>query len=203
MRADERDIRRYFRKKCNCKVNDVILLRDRRTGRHKGCAYVELGRLEDVPRSLKVSGEAPDFQRFPILVKSSEAEKNYTDKPGEAVSTNNLDPTRSLSAYTAPDVASAANVAGVRIESQKVYVGSIDRNVSQAHIQTIFCHFGNLEKVLLQIDTATGLSRGFAFLTFKDPKTANLSIQTMSGQMLAGRALSSLYSSCNYDYSQT
>ncbi len=70
-----------------------------------------------------------------------------------------------------------------------MYVGSIGRNVSQAHIQTIFCHFGNLEKVMLQIDTATGLSRGFAFLTFKDPKTANLSIQTMSGQMLTGRAL--------------
>jgi len=183
MRADERDIRRYFRKKCDSKVNDVILLRDRRTGRHKGCAYVELGRLEDIPKALQASGVAPDFQRFPILIKASEAEKNYTAKPGEQlVNANNL-----LMSTSLPTSHNSV-IAGGRIESQKVYVGSIDRNVVQAHLQSIFCHFGNLEKVLLQIDTATGLSRGFAFLSFKDPKTSNLAIQAMSGQMLAGRA---------------
>ena len=49
MRADERDIGRYFRRKIEIEVRDVILLRDKRTGRHKGCAYVEeVRRLEDM-----------------------------------------------------------------------------------------------------------------------------------------------------------
>ena len=70
MRADERDIGRYFRRKIGIEVRDVILLQDKRTGRHKGCAYVEeVGRLEDIDRALGATGKTPDFQRFPILVK--------------------------------------------------------------------------------------------------------------------------------------
>jgi len=38
MRSTEKDIRRYFQKKVKCKVKEVILLRDRRTGQHKGSA---------------------------------------------------------------------------------------------------------------------------------------------------------------------
>ena len=65
MRADERDIGRYFRRKIEIEVRDVIRLRDKRTGRHKGCAYVEeVGRLEDIDRALGATGKTPDFQRF-------------------------------------------------------------------------------------------------------------------------------------------
>lgn len=78
MRTTERDLRKYFKKKVGCKVHDVSLIRDRRNTRnHKGCAYVEIGRIEDVSKALAVSGQPPDFQRFPILVKPSEADKNY------------------------------------------------------------------------------------------------------------------------------
>lgn len=47
------------------------------------------------------------------------------------------------------------------------------------------------------MDPATGLSRGFAFLSFHDPKVANLAIQTMSGQTLAGRALRTGWANLN------
>ena len=175
MKANERDIKRFFRKTLGCKVNDVQLLRDKRTGRHKGCAYVELGRLEDIPTAVAATGKQPDFQRFPILVKASEAEKNYgIDGPSANVSLPIQVPVTGLTK---------------RIEAQKVYNGSIDRNVTQAQLYAIFSQFGDLEKVTLQVDTATGMSKGFAFLSFKDPKVANLAIQAMSGQVLAGRPL--------------
>merc|ERR1712238_285378 len=191
MRTEEKDIRRYFRRKCGCRVNDVILLRDKRTGRHKGCAYDELGKLEDVPRVLGTSGKTPDFQRFPILIKASEAEKNYSEKmngsdgsgitdiPGSSATVPGLGSTLVRNLYSAGDK---------RIEAQKVYLGSIDRNVTQAQLYAIFSQFGQLEKVMLQVDTTTGLSKGFAFLSFKDAKVANLAIQVMSGQLLAGRS---------------
>ena len=195
MRADERDISRYFRRKVGIsEVRDVILLRDRRTGRHKGCAYVEVGRLEDVDRALGATGKTPDFQRFPILVKRAEAEKNALALGGGAVAAGLLSfiPPNSVIAsalvnHGGQPVQLTAD--GMRIEAQKVYVGSIDPCVTQPQLHALFSQFGTLEKILLQTDASTGMSRGFAFLTYRDPKDANLAIQTMSGQMLAGRPL--------------
>lgn len=184
MRAEERDISRYFKRSIGIKVRDVILLRDRRTGRHKGCAYVELGSLEDVERALKATGKTPDFQRFPILVKRTEAEKNGLTMATVASAGLGIQftpPVSSSSYQLTPD--------GRRIEAQKVYIGSIDPCVTQAQLYALFSQFGPLDKVLLQIDVATGMSRGFAFLSYRDPKDANLAIQTMSGQMLVGRPL--------------
>jgi RNA-binding protein 39 len=210
MKTEERDIKKYFRKKLGCKVNDVQLLRDRRTGRHKGCAYVELGRLEDVRIALAASGSIPGFQRFPILVKASEAEKNYGLDGGLCVggsivggattmmtTTSTVTAQFPLSSSTASAPAAtimtgstiSSNGLNKRIEAQKVYIGNIDRNVTQAQLYTIFCQFGDLEKVTLQVDTATGISKGYAFLSFKDPKVANLAIQCMAGQVLASRPM--------------
>ena len=168
MKTQERDIKRYF-KSLGCKVNDVQLLRDRRSGRHKGCAYVELGRVDDIPNAVAASGKTPGFQRFPILVKASEAEKNF-GVDGTLIEI----PSTGLTKI---------------VEAQKVYVGSIDRGVTQAQLYAIFSQFGSLDKVTLQLDNATGVSKGFAFLSYKDPKVANLAIQSMSGQILAGRPL--------------
>lgn len=183
MRADERDISRYFKRKVGKKVRDVILLRDKRTGRHKGCAYVELSSLGDVDRALEVTGKVPDFQRFPILIKRTEAEKNQLAGAASASFTPGATPniTGGVPLQLTSD--------GKRIEAQKVYIGSIDRCVTQAQLHALFSQFGQLDKVLLQMDMNTGMSRGFAFLSYRDPKDANLAIQTMSGQMLAGRPL--------------
>eukprot|EP01082_Thalassiosira_pseudonana_P013280 g11813.t1.1.5e17418b g11813 g11813.t1 contig6:632223-634208(-) len=178
MKAEERDIRRYFQRKIlnghrGC-VRDVILLRDKRTGRHKGCAYVELANLSDVEKALDASGKTPDFQKFPILVKSS----TLPSTPGGTVE-----------GAVILAVAGGMTVDGKRVESQKVYLGNVDRMVTQAQLYALFSQFGPLEKVLLQMDPTTGASRGFAFLSYRDPKDANLAIQTMIGQLLAGKPL--------------
>lgn len=181
MRAEERDVVRYFRKKLGCKVNEVIVLRDKRTGRHKGCAYVELKRLEDVPKVVEVSGQPPDFQRFPILIKASEAEKNYV--------LSNAQSTLTARQMGARDQGPLLTTNGKLLESQKVYLGNLDPRVTQEILYSVFSSFGHLEKVSVQMEPTTGVSRGFAFLSFRDPKHANLSIHTMSGQGLLGRPL--------------
>jgi RNA-binding protein 39 len=45
MKDDEWEITRDFRKKLGFKVRAVILLCDKRTGKHKGPAYVDLRSL--------------------------------------------------------------------------------------------------------------------------------------------------------------
>mmetsp|Transcript_18101 Transcript_18101/g.20870 ORF Transcript_18101/g.20870 Transcript_18101/m.20870 type:complete len:630 (-) Transcript_18101:629-2518(-) len=179
MRTEESDVIKYFRKNLGCKVNEVIVLRDKRTGRHKGCAYVELGRLEDVPKAVEVSGQPPDFQRFPILIKASEAEKNYV--------LTNAQSTLTAKQMGARDHTPLLTSNGKLIESQKVYLGNLDPHVTQEILYSIFSAFGHLIKVSIQMDPTTAVSRGFAFLSYRDPKHANLAIHTMSGQMLVGR----------------
>jgi RNA-binding protein 39 len=188
MRATERDLRKYFRK-MDCNVNEVIFLHDKRTGRHKGCAYVELGKMEDVQKAVALSGEAPDFQRFPILVKASEAEKNYVAKEAVSGATAGQAPLAALQIGSPVKAGHMVGPDGKLIESQKVYVGSLSPSVTHEHLFLLFSPFGQLERVVVQMDPSTGASKGFAFLSFRDPKEANLAIQTMSGQVLAGRPM--------------
>lgn len=181
-RTTEKDLKKYFSKN-NLKVNDVILLRDKRTGRHKGCAYIELRRMEDLPTAVtQLSGVAPDFQRFPILIKASEAEKNYTaGATPSALTATQMGKKVHQEPLLGPN--------GKLLEAQKVYVGSLDPSVTQEHLFVLFSQLGQLEKVSLQVDASTGSSKGFAFLSFREPKEANLAIQTMGSQVLAGRPL--------------
>lgn len=203
MRTTERDLKKYFKRKVGCKVNDVILLRDRRNSRnHKGCAYVEVGRIEDVATAVAVSGQPPDFQRFPILIKASEAEKNYSTPLGATVTTK-MDGSMSSAIAVTPTKNGYADhekqgasflpplkdETGRLIESQKVYVGGLDPSIREDHLYALFSPFGNLQKVQLQCHPNTQLSRGYAFLTFYDPKVSHLAIRTMAGKIVTGRPL--------------
>jgi RNA-binding protein 23/39 len=182
MKTTSKDIKRYFKKKVGCSVKEVILLRDKRTNRHKGSAYVQFGRIEDVAKAVQASGQQPDFQRFPILVKASESEKNYTIPASSSTVTSKM-----MGGNTASNP--VLDKDGRMIESQKVYVGSLDPSVTDQHLYALFSNFGQLEKVSMQMDPSTRQSRGYAFLSFRDPKEANLAIQTMSNQVLAGRPI--------------
>lgn len=150
---------------------------------------MELGRIEDVATAVGVSGEAPDFQRFPILVKASEAEKNYVAPlPSLATASAVLAPasTTALPLSTLPPL---QNEDGKPYEALKAYIGGLDPNVTEQHIFALFSQFGPLVRVQLQLDPSTKLNRGFAFVTYRDPKDANLAIQSMTNQMLARKML--------------
>ncbi len=143
---------------------------------------MQFGRIEDVATAVGVSGQPPDFQRFPLLVKASEAEKNYVVPASTSVVTATM-----MGAPTTQSV--LLDESGNRIESQKVYVGGLDPSVTEEHLFALFSQFGQLDKVSMQLDPGTSCSRGYAFLSFRDPKDANLAIQTMSSQILAGRPM--------------
>jgi len=175
MRVNEDDLYRFFRSECGCKVVDVIFLRDKRTGRHKGCSYVELARLEDIPLALEWNDKAPPFQRFPIAIKAPDLSFLTTDATaaylvGLAEGTEKAVETLTESTIHSSSLMGSSNVLNV-------YVGNIDRNVTQPQLQAIFSQFGDLDKVSLQVDVTTGISKGFCFFGFRDPKVANLCIQ--------------------------
>jgi hypothetical protein len=92
-------------------VRSVTMVRDR--GRHKGFAYVEMAELEVIPNCLLFHNAVPDFQKFPILVKASEAEKNYLYKKDAAT----LRPGHQLpdTPYVPPPAAASAAAAASAI----------------------------------------------------------------------------------------
>jgi RNA-binding protein 23/39 len=199
MRTTVKDLSQFF-KHHGIKVNEIELLRDRRSGQHKGSAYVELKRMIDVTKALNLSGQAPTFQRFPILIKESEAERNLAQS---SATTSVITPVVSTSPPTGISPALVATMQqqlqkqalkiklpplkdanGQLIQAQKVYVGNLEVNVVTAqHLQLLFAPFGTLTEVQLQN------GKGFAFLQYYDPKEAALAIQTMAGQVLAGRPM--------------
>lgn len=200
MRTTVKDLAKFF-KHHGIKVNEIELLRDRRSGQHKGSAYAELKRMIDVKKALELSGQAPTFQRFPILIKESEAERNLppstvtmaplataavANNPSTGVNpalvaTMQLQLQKQAMKIKLPPLKDAN---GQFIQSQKVYVGNLEVNVVTAqHLQLLFAPFGTLTEVQLQN------GKGFAFLQYYDPKEAALAIQTMAGQVLAGRPM--------------
>jgi RNA recognition motif-containing protein len=60
-----------------------------------------------------------------------------------------------------------------RFASKKIFVGGMKREITQDQLQEYFSQYGTLTECLLVKDKATGLSRGFAFLTFEDTDTVD------------------------------
>lgn len=71
MKVHEGNLREFFSQIGT--VKNVIMIRDKHTGKHKGFGYVEMMELESIPSCLLLNNVVPDFQKFPILVKASEA----------------------------------------------------------------------------------------------------------------------------------
>lgn len=187
-KTTQRHLEAWFQSQ-GLKTNEVILLRDKITNKHKGLAYVELKHMADVAKACSLSGLKPDFQRFPILIKASEAEKNYvvTATPKTLTDSNSLAAIAAAAVPIAPpkflpplrDPAT-----GRLIQAQKVYVGNLETSmVTIQHLQALFAPFGTLQQVHMPA------GKGYAFLQYHDPKEAALAIQTMSGQLLAAKPI--------------
>lgn len=64
-----------------------------------------------------------------------------------------------------------------------------DRNVKSNHIEEIFGCYGTVTNVDLQIDTRTGVSKGFAYVTFEKSKDAEQAVLYLDGGQLDGNEI--------------
>lgn len=71
----------------------------------------------------------------------------------------------------------------------KIYVGNLNFRVTEEAIRNAFSGFGNITEVRMIRDRETGNFKGFAFLTFENPESAQKAIEGMNGKDLDGRAL--------------
>jgi RNA-binding protein 23/39 len=171
MKVTEKDVREFFTQLG--KVNNVIMIRDKYTGRHKGFCYVEMAELESIPNCLLLNGIPPDFQKFPILVKASEAEKNFLARK---------DPT--------PNNSTVASGRSRRedVKDSRIYIGNLHVNISEDDLEAVLSQFGRVESVHINRDEV-GTSKGFAFGKYSRGEDAATAISKLSGLELAGRAI--------------
>lgn len=73
--------------------------------------------------------------------------------------------------------------------ARRIYVGSVAFDVGETELRLAFSPFGAISSVTMTKDVVTGHHKGFAFVEFVQPESAQLSLAVMNGFMLGGRAL--------------
>lgn len=74
------------------------------------------------------------------------------------------------------------------VPNNTLYVGNLYYEVTQEQLERIFSRFGALESAAIVMDNR-GLSRGFAYVKFKDVKDAEVALQSLDMQVFEGRNL--------------
>jgi len=144
------------------KVRDVRMISDRNSRRSKGIAYIEFLEATSVPLAIGLTGQR--LLGVPIIVQASQAEKNRA-----AAMANNLQ----------------KGSAG----PMRLYVGSLHFNITEDMLRGIFEPFGKIEGIQLMMDSETGRSKGYGFISFADAECAKKALEQLNGFELAGRPM--------------
>jgi len=71
---------------------------------------------------------------------------------------------------------------------QKIYVGNLPFDATEAQVQTLFGEFGTVNSVAIPTDRETGRPRGFGFIEMDD-EAARSAIAALNGRDFGGRML--------------
>ena len=69
----------------------------------------------------------------------------------------------------------------------RIYVGSINFEISEDTVKQSFLPFGPIKSVNLSRDPLTNKHKGFAFIEYDIPEAAQLALEQMNGVMIGGR----------------
>uniref|UniRef100_A0A8C0YJR4 RNA binding motif protein 39b n=2 Tax=Cyprinus carpio TaxID=7962 RepID=A0A8C0YJR4_CYPCA len=144
------------------KVRDVRMISDRNSRRSKGIAYIEFVDSTSVPLAIGLTGQR--VLGVPIIVQASQAEKNRAAAMASMLQRGGAGPMR-------------------------LYVGSLHFNITEDMLRGIFEPFGKIEGIQLMMDSETGRSKGYGFISFADAECAKKALDQLNGFELAGRAM--------------
>ncbi|KAM4583317.1 RNA-binding protein 39-like [Fundulus diaphanus] len=161
-RIRPRDLEEFF--SAVGKVRDVRMISDRNSRRSKGIAYIEFVEASSVPLAIGLTGQR--LLGVPIIVQASQAEKNR-----------------------AAAAAAANNLQKGTFGPMRLYVGSLHFNITEEMLRGIFEPFGRIENIQLMMDSETGRSKGYGFITFADAECAKKALEQLNGFELAGRPM--------------
>jgi RNA recognition motif-containing protein len=73
--------------------------------------------------------------------------------------------------------------------NNKLFVGNLSFNVTEADLNEMFAAHGTVTEANLMMDRATNRSRGFGFVTMSTDEEAQKAIAALNGKEMSGRAL--------------
>ncbi|CAK0783496.1 hypothetical protein CVIRNUC_006695 [Coccomyxa viridis] len=74
-------------------------------------------------------------------------------------------------------------------QGKALYVGNLHSSVSQEMLQEIFSTLGPVGEIKIIKDKLTGLSAGYGFVQYLDPRAAEMALQSLNGRVLHGQEL--------------
>ena len=70
-----------------------------------------------------------------------------------------------------------------------IYVGNVSFKAGEEDLRKLFSTYGEVSRVSIIMDQATGRSRGFAFVEMTDDAAGKAAIAALNGKDMLGRAL--------------
>ncbi|KAI9258882.1 hypothetical protein BDA99DRAFT_514433 [Phascolomyces articulosus] len=106
---------------------------------------------------------------------------------GAPGTTNKITPHAILSA-TNPHIHSGVDIRTLSVLA-RIYIGSINFELTEAHIRTAFQQFGTIKTISMSMNPVTMRHKGFCFLEYETPEAASLAVETLNGADFGGRPL--------------
>ena len=75
-----------------------------------------------------------------------------------------------------------------KMDNYKIYVGNLSFNTTQEELESEFSQYGDIDEVRLISDRDTGISKGFAFISYKTEDGMEAALKK-NGEEMGGRTL--------------
>ena len=162
IKADEYDVYKFFSSAGVGKVRDVKVIRDTKTGKSKGVAYVEFYTPDSVLKSMTLSGQMINGQA--ISVQPSQAEKNRAAHASKQA------------------IAAQQQLSLPKDGPNKIFVSSLKdelASIESRDLRTLFSSFGEIENVKI--------TKGVGYIQYKYSKDAKEAVLKMDGVKIKGK----------------
>lgn len=173
-RVTSRDLEEFFSEIGH--VREVRLIMDSKTRRHKGIAYIEFEDTTSASKALALNGQK--FFGAPMSIQSALTDRSKGDWGGiTSSSTGHYSTSHSSSRVNLPP------------DCFRVYVGSLHTGINEEMLRSLFEPFGPIIRLELMRDRTTGLSRGYAFITFANIEDGQYAVESLDGLELGGKCI--------------
>ena len=179
----ERDLGEFFEETLGRDtVVFVQLVYDYHTGNKTNTAFVELASPELLWKANALNGHTM-FGK-PITVQNAEGARFHASSDlllipkeahGRPHSPGPRGPSHPPSQHAPP--------------SARLYVGNLHYDIGSEQVRAVFEPFGEVDEAEVYYDHATGKSKGFAFVQFKNADDAHRATEQLNGFQLAGRQM--------------
>ena len=175
LKANEKNIYNFIKESNVGKIRDIKLIREIKSKRSKGIAYIEFYYFKNVTNALSLNNKR--FMGQNIFVTRSQSDKNR----GQIITRT----TKPIVRQTNNKQTSGINQKGIIIKN---LVNDLAK-MNQEDIRKLFRSFGEIEYIDMEMDNIKKLNKGYAIILYSRSEDAKAAIKKMNGLKLSGEVM--------------